>query len=286
MKIYIVTGMSGSGKSSALKILEDIGFYCIDNLPIDLVPKVLNLLNSLEETPSNIALGLDARSYGDFSKTNRVLTNLRASGYELNILFLDAGDEMLICRYKETRRQHPLFIKTQSIEDSINAERVLLLELKMMSNHIIDTSYMQLKELKQAITDALSDDDIRANFFITVLSFGYKYGIPKDADIIFDVRFLPNPYYLEDLRSKTGLDKDVQDYVLNNETTSVFLEKLKDMMFFLIPNYIKEGKSQLVIGIGCTGGKHRSVTLATKLYEALESSGQYSKYLNHRDIKR
>ena len=155
-----------------------------------------------------------------------------------------------------------------------------------MSNHIIDTSYMQLKGLKQSISAALKDDDIQTNFFITVLSFGYKYGIPKDADIIFDVRFLPNPYYVEELRPKTGLDQDVQDYVLNNETTSIFMEKLKDMMFFLIPNYIKEGKSQLVIGIGCTGGKHRSVTLATKLYDSLDNSGQYSKYLNHRDIKR
>lgn len=286
MKVYIVTGMSGSGKSSALKILEDLGFYCIDNLPIDLVPKVLDLLKNLDETPSHIALGLDARSYGDFSKTNRVLTNLKDLGYELRIIFLDAGDEMLICRYKETRRQHPLFLKTKSIEESIQDERELLLKLKSMSNHIIDTSYMQLKGLKQSISAALKDDDIQTNFFITVLSFGYKYGIPKDADIIFDVRFLPNPYYVEELRPKTGLDQDVQDYVLNNETTSIFMEKLKDMMFFLIPNYIKEGKSQLVIGIGCTGGKHRSVTLATKLYDSLDNSGQYSKYLNHRDIKR
>lgn len=286
MKVYIVTGMSGSGKSSALKILEDLGFYCIDNLPIDLVPKVLDLLKNLDETPSHIALGLDARSYGDFSKTNRVLTNLKDLGYELRIIFLDAGDEMLICRYKETRRQHPLFLKTKSIEESIQDERELLLKLKSMSNYIIDTSYMQLKGLKQSISAALKDDDIQTNFFITVLSFGYKYGIPKDADIIFDVRFLPNPYYVEELRPKTGLDQDVQDYVLNNETTSIFMEKLKDMMFFLIPNYIKEGKSQLVIGIGCTGGKHRSVTLATKLYDSLDNSGQYSKYLNHRDIKR
>ncbi|HIW21209.1 MAG TPA: RNase adapter RapZ, partial [Candidatus Dorea intestinavium] len=240
----------------------------------------------LDETPSHIALGLDARSYGDFSKTNRVLTNLKDLGYELRIIFLDAGDEMLICRYKETRRQHPLFLKTKSIEESIQDERELLLKLKSMSNHIIDTSYMQLKGLKQSISAALKDDDIQTNFFITVLSFGYKYGIPKDADIIFDVRFLPNPYYVEELRPKTGLDQDVQDYVLNNETTSIFMEKLKDMMFFLIPNYIKEGKSQLVIGIGCTGGKHRSVTLATKLYDSLDNSGQYSKYLNHRDIKR
>lgn len=284
MKLVIVTGMSGAGKSSALKIMEDIGYYCIDNIPLELIPKFIDLIERLEEIPQQVAIGLDVRSSSDFSQIKQVLCELGADE-GMEIFFFEASNEVIVRRYKETRRQHPLFVKGERIEQSIEEERELLEDLKKLSNYIIDTSYMQLKDLRQSLMESLEHEDGKSGIFITILSFGFKHGIPMDADMIFDVRFLPNPYYIEALKTKTGLDKEVRDYVLNSDAAKTFLNKLIDMILYLLPHYIEEGKNQLVIAIGCTGGQHRSVTLAAELYKAVEKEGKYSQFLEHRDIK-
>ncbi|MFV0363724.1 MAG: RNase adapter RapZ [Suipraeoptans sp.] len=285
MQLVIVTGMSGAGKSSALKIMEDIGYYCIDNIPMELIPTFFDLINKLEEVPSQVAIGLDVRSIRDFSGLSQVISDLYGEGKAMKVLFFDASNEILIRRYKETRRQHPLYVEGQRIETSIEEERQMLKGLKDGATFIIDTSYMQLKDLRQSLTDALEHTDTQKSMFITILSFGFKNGIPTDADMIFDVRFLPNPYYIDEFRQKTGLDKEVSEFVLRSEASKTFLSKLSDMILYLLPHYIEEGKNQLVIGIGCTGGRHRSVALAAELYKVIKKEGKYSQFLEHRDIK-
>ena len=282
MKLVIVTGMSGAGKTIALKMLEDIGFYCVDNLPISLVDKFVQLVSegtSIEKA----ALGLDIRSGEELGNLDEILENWRRSNVDVQVLFLDANDAVLIKRYKETRRTHPL-AGAGRLENGIEKEREKLAFLKREADYIIDTSMLLTRELRKELEKIFLQDARYKNMYVTVLSFGFKYGIPEDADLVFDVRFLPNPYYDEHLRPRTGQVQAVRDYVMQGGTADAFLKKLYDMIDFLLPNYINEGKNQLVIAVGCTGGKHRSVTIARALYEHLEAVGEYGIRIDHRDI--
>ena len=283
MRFVIVTGMSGAGKSTALKMLEDMGSFCVDNLPIPLLPGFVQMLQNTDTEMKKVALGLDVRSGQDLSglKENLEAMDRDRIGYE--ILFLDANDAVLVKRYKETRRQHPLS-GSGRVDTGIAKEREKILFLKMKATYILDTSKMLTRELRIELEKIFVDGQSFCNLYITVMSFGFKYGIPQDADLVFDVRFLPNPYYIDTLREKTGNEAEVQDYVMQNDKGRIFLDKLKDMMEFLIPNYILEGKNQLVIAIGCTGGKHRSVTLANALYQILDKEESYGVRIEHRDI--
>ena len=285
MKFVIVTGMSGAGKSTALKMLEDMGYFCVDNLPIALLPKFAELAHAPGSDISQVAVGVDIRNGRSLDEMASVLENLKASGVAYQILYLEASDEVLVKRYKETRRAHPL-AKQGRVEDGIRLEREKLLYLKENATYILDTSQLLTRELKKALEQILVEEKNFKNLMITVLSFGFKYGIHNDCDLVFDVRFLPNPYYVDGLKYKTGNDEEVQDFVMDYEISHIFLDKLVDMLNFLIPNYILEGKNQLVIGIGCTGGKHRSVTLANKLFEALSDRSEYGVRLEHRDVSR
>ncbi len=284
-KLLIVTGMSGAGKTIALKALEDMGYYCADNLPIPLVEKFAELF--LEGKSSrNAALGIDIRSGSDLPRLREVFDDWDVRGrVDYELLFLDASDEVLIKRFKETRRAHPLS-KDGRVETGIQAERQELLWLKERADVIIDTSRLLTKELRRQLADIFLKNREYENLQVTILSFGFKYGIPEDADLLFDVRFLPNPYYVQELRSHTGLEESVQSYVRQDGVAEIFLTKLYDMLTFLIPHYIEEGKNQLVIGIGCTGGKHRSVTVAELLYSRLRENADYGLRIDHRDIER
>ena len=283
MKFVIITGMSGAGKSTVLKMMEDIGFYCVDNLPIPLLEKFVELSDSQNEELQKVALGIDARSGQALDELKGILERIRANGNTYEVLFLDADDAVLVKRYKETRRNHPLAVG-ERVDKGIELERERLAFLKKHADYILDTSQLLTRELKAEIEKIFLKNEDYKNLFITVLSFGFKYGIPVDSDLVFDVRFLPNPYYVEGLRPKTGNDKEIQDYVLQFKEAHEFLEKLTDMVNFLIPNYVSEGKNQLVISIGCTGGKHRSVTLANELYKALSNKTEYGLKIEHRDI--
>ena len=284
MRFVIVTGMSGAGKSTALKMLEDMGYFCVDNLPIPLLDKFSQLVTAGDsDSVQNIALGVDIRSGKDFSKISLMLEQVQNWGIKYEILFLDAEVEVLVKRYKETRRTHPLS-GAGRVENGIREEREKLNFLKASADYIIDTRQLLTRELKSELEKIFVKNQKFNNLVITILSFGFKYGIPSDSDLVFDVRFLPNPYYFEDLRPLSGNDAPVNDYVMGFDTAKEFLEKLNDMVRFLIPNYISEGKTQLVISIGCTGGKHRSVTLANQLYRKLSDSAEYGIRIEHRDI--
>ena len=283
MKFVIVTGMSGAGKSTALKMLEDMGYFCVDNLPIALLPKFAELAHAPGSDISQVAVGVDIRNGRSLDEMASVLENLKASGVAYQILYLEASDEVLIKRYKETRRNHPL-AGSERINKGIVLEREKLQYLKDNADYIIDTSQLLTRELKIELEKIFVQNEDYKNLFITILSFGFKYGIPSDSDIVMDVRFLPNPYYVDGLRAKTGNDKEIQDYVMQFPEANEFIDKLDDMIKFLIPNYISEGKNQLVISIGCTGGKHRSVTLANELYKRLSGCNDYGLKIEHRDI--
>ena len=261
MKMVIVTGMSGAGKSTALNVLEDEGYYCVDNMPISLVVKFAELAAGQEEGYSDIALGIDIRS-----------------GNALG----ESSDEVLVKRYKETRRTHPL-AKDDRVDKGIARERKKLEFLKKRADYIIDTSQLLTREFKQELEKIFIQGEHYNNLFVTVLSFGFKYGIPSDADLVFDVRFLPNPYYVSELKPLTGNDKAIQDYVMGFKAARDFLDKITDLVAFLLPNYVQEGKNSLVIAIGCTGGKHRSVTLANALADRLKHT-EYGCKVEHRDI--
>ncbi len=283
MRFVIVTGMSGAGKTTALKMLEDMGYFCVDNLPIPLLMRFVEMFSEPEEKVKKIALGIDVRGGQDFTGLKEVLDELDAKETEYEILFLDAQDDVLVKRYKETRRQHPLS-GSGRVDTGIAKEREKIMFLKMRATYILDTSKMLTRELRLELEKIFVKGESFCSLYITVMSFGFKYGIPQDSDLVFDVRFLPNPYYIDELKEKTGNDAEVQDYVMGNEKSQMFLEKLVDMVDFLIPNYILEGKNQLVISIGCTGGKHRSVTIANALYQRLEKQENYGARIEHRDI--
>ncbi len=283
MRFVIVTGMSGGGKSTVLKMLEDAGFYCVDNLPISLVEKFVELISMPNSEVSKVVLGLDVRSDQSFKDATRVLETLKQKGYQFEILFMDADEKVLIKRYKETRRVHPL-APDGRVEDGIRMERKVLENIRKHADYVIDTTNLLTRELKEELHRIFVENEEYNSLMVTVMSFGFKYGIPADADLVFDVRFLPNPFYIDELKHKTGNDREVQDYVMNNEESTIFMDKLTDMIQFLIPNYVKEGKYRLVIAIGCTGGKHRSVTLANELYKRMKDAGNYGIKLYHRDV--
>ena len=283
MRFVVVTGMSGGGKSTALKMLEDTGFYCVDNLPVSLVEKFVELVSMPGSEVSKVALGLDVRSDQFFEDTTRILEQLKQKGCKLEILFMEADENVLIKRYKESRRIHPLAMDGR-VEDGVRRERDVLGTVRRNADYVIDTTNLLTRELKEELHRILGGTEEYNSLMVTVMSFGFKHGIPADADLVFDVRFLPNPFYIDELKPKTGNDKEVQDYVMSFREAEVFMEKLTDMIQFLIPNYVKEGKYRLVAAIGCTGGKHRSVTLANELYRRMKDQGTYGIKLYHRDV--
>ena len=285
MRFVIVTGVSGAGKTAALKMLEDARYFCVDNLPIPLLEKFVSLMPEIHgEDVQNVALGIDARS-GSMGELELILDKMQEAGYQFEILFMDAEDSVLVKRYKETRRSHPLAMSGR-IDEGIRLERKKMEFLRRKADYIIDTSHLLTRELRQEIDKIFVDNEEFKNMMISVLSFGFKYGIPADADLVFDVRFLPNPYYVDELRPMTGLDDSVFNYVMDNETAKRFMGKLEDMVNFLIPNYVQEGKTSLVIAIGCTGGKHRSVTIERELYSRLIKNNEYGFRLEHRDVEK
>ena len=280
MEFVIVTGMSGAGKSAALRCFEDIDYFCIDNLPINLITPLVESQIDRNSGHAKIALGIDARGVGDFKLLFQQLDNLDC---EYKILFLDAKDDTLLQRYKETRRLHPL-AKDDGVEDGLKREREILEEVFQKADYRIDTSYFLPRVLKDEIIKIFAKDNPNAGVSIRITSFGHKFGIPKDTDIAFDARFIPNPFYLKELRDKTGNDKEVQEYVMSHPQAQEFFVKLTEMVDYLMPFYIKEDKHHLVVAIGCTGGKHRSVTIANKLYDHLKNTG-YNVMINHRDAE-
>lgn len=284
MQFIIVTGMSGAGKSTTLNFMEDGGYFCVDNLPPALIGKFADICFSPDSGLNKVAIGIDVRGGSSFDELIAEIEALRRTGASIDILFLEASDEVLVKRYKETRRKHPL-VKDGRIQDGIDKEREIMAPLKDHATHIVESTNLLTRELKKEIHKIIEGGRSYDNLIITVLSFGFKYGIPSDSDLVFDVRFIPNPYYKTELRKLTGNDKEIQDYVMQWDVAKNFIEKLDDMVEFLIPNYIAEGKNQLVISIGCTGGKHRSVTLANELGKRLESRS-YSVHCHHRDIEK
>lgn len=283
MRFVIVTGMSGSGKSTALKMLEDAGYYCVDNLPVSLIEKFVELLAMPNNEIEKVVLGLDARAGQAFEEVANILDALRDKGYLFEILFMDASDASLIKRYKESRRLHPVEPEGR-IEDGVKREREMLAKIRKQADYVIDTTGLLTRELKAELDRIFVEGEEYNSLMINVMSFGFKHGIPADVDLVFDVRFLPNPYYVDELKTKTGNDREVQEYVMSCPESHVFLEKLVDMLQFLVPNYIKEGKYRLVVAIGCTGGKHRSVTLANELYQEMKDKGNYGMTIFHRDV--
>ena len=281
MKFVIVTGLSGSGKSEAMRGLEDMGFYCVDNLPPALITKFAELCYQPNYNIDKVALGIDIRGREFFETLHDSLNHLKTQDYKYEILFLDCSDDVLLKRYKMTRRNHPLS-KNMQIPEGIKEERRIMEPLKSVASSIIDTTNMKPKDLKEEIEKIFSNGEENSKLTISMVSFGFKHGIPSDCDLVFDVRFLPNPYYIEELRPKTGDDKEVRDYVMNSKISEEFYEKLSDMIQFLVPQYIEEGKHHLVIGIGCTGGRHRSVTISNMIYDELNNKG-YRVVKKHRD---
>lgn len=285
MKFVILTGMSGAGKSTALKMMEDIGYFCVDNLPIALIKKFAELADMPNSELQKVAVGVDIRSGQRLEELQAVLDHLGDTGKQFEILYLDSTDAVLVKRYKETRRSHPLAGEDR-LDKGIAQERQKMEFLRKQADYILDTSNMLTRELKGELEKIFVRNQDYKNLFITIVSFGFKYGIPSDCDLVFDVRFLPNPYYVEGLRSKTGNDREIQEFVMQYKEAEEFLTRLEDMAKFLIPNYIIEGKTQLVIGIGCTGGKHRSVTLANELYQRLQNQKEFGIKIEHRDIQK
>lgn len=285
MRFVIVTGMSGAGKSTVMNTLEDFGYFCVDNLPVPMVRKFYELMRNSMGDIENVALGIDIRNGEALEEMEGILSFFNATKNKVEILYMEASDNVLIKRFKETRRLHPLFQQGR-VEEGLKEERKRLKFLKSKADYIIETDNLLVRDLHAEIEKIFVDNKAYSNLFVNVVSFGFKHGIPVDSDLVFDVRFMPNPYYEEELRSKTGDDVEVQNYVMDSEASVEFVDKLTSMIKFLIPNYIAEGKNQLVIGIGCTGGHHRSVTVANKLFDALKEDGSVSVKICHRDIKK
>lgn len=283
MRFVVVTGMSGGGKSTALKMLEDAGFYCVDNLPVSLVEKFVELIATPNSEITKVALGLDVRADQSFEDATRILQQLKQNGYNFEILFMEADESVLIKRYKETRRIHPLAMDGR-VEDGVRKEAKVLEVIRSQADYVIDTTNLLTRELKEEIDRIFVQNEEYNSLMVTVMSFGFKHGIPADADLVFDVRFLPNPFYMDELKFKTGKDKEVRDYVMSHPEAETFMQQLTQMLQFLIPNYVREGKYRLVVAVGCTGGKHRSVTLAHELYKRMKNKGNYGMKLYHRDV--
>jgi UPF0042 nucleotide-binding protein len=284
VQVVILTGMSGSGKSTALRALEDAGFYCVDNLPIIFVEKLLELSGHTAGEVSRIALGVDAREGRFLSEAPRVIRELREKGAEVEVVFLDCADEALTRRYSETRRRHPLAGEGGTVADGIAAERAALAALKALADEVVDTTTLNVHELKRLVSRRFGGGE-GAKLGVTVVSFGFRFGIPSHADLVLDVRFLPNPYFVAELKPFAGTDPRVAAFVLGQADAKAFLDRLVDLLGFLLPRYRSEGKSYLTIAIGCTGGKHRSVALASALSERLSAAGQAVR-LWHRDMEK
>jgi len=282
MEFVVITGMSGAGKSMVAKYMEDVGFFCVDNLPPALIPKFAEIISQSSTKFHRIALVIDVRGGELLNDIFPALSSLKQLCFNYRILFLEASDAVLIKRYKETRRTHPL-AHTGRLIDGINEERKILKKIRDNADHIIDTSNLSIAKLKEEISNIFLRGIEFKGIIINIISFGFKYGIPIECDLVFDVRFIPNPYYVEELRSLTGKNEAVKNYVMNNEITKIFFDKITDLIDFLLPNYKKEGKTQLIIGIGCTGGQHRSVAIAESLYQYLLNK-QNSVVIDHRDI--
>lgn len=284
MRFVIITGMSGGGKRTAMKMLEDAGYYCVDNLPVPLIDKFVELIATPNCEISKVALGLDVRADQNFEEAEIILDRMKKNGYSYEILFMDASEKVLMKRYKESRRMHPLSVEG-SVEEGIRKERAILEKIKKKADYVFDTSDLLTRVLKEELDKIFVLNEEYSNIMIRIVSFGFKHGMPADADLVYDVRFLPNPFYIDELKNLTGNNKPVQDYVMSFPESEEFLTRLFDMLLFLIPNYVKEGKHQLVIGIGCTGGKHRSVTLANELFARFKENGKYGVTISHRDEK-
>lgn len=282
MRIVIVTGMSGAGKTTALKIFEDAGFHCVDNLPPSFISQFVEFCITNDTSITQVALGLDIRGGKMFNDLSHGIDDLRTANIDYSILFLDAPNDILLNRYKETRHLHPL-AKNDLVSVGIQKERTLVEDVKEKATYIIDTGHILPRQLKDKILAMFTAHVNTSRLMINILSFGFKYGIPKECDMVFDVRFLPNPYYNTQLKNFSGLDAPVREYVMDHDVTVRFLESLRGMLHFLIPHYISEGKSQLIVGIGCTGGRHRSVTISEVLAGELATL-EYRVAVHHQDI--
>ncbi|MCK9229807.1 MAG: RNase adapter RapZ [Syntrophales bacterium] len=284
IRVVIITGLSGSGKSTALRALEDIGFFCVDNLPAALLPKLLELQVGSSGEITKVALVMDLREKTFLETFLAIVSKLKKKCYPIEILFLDSSDERLLNRFSETRRAHPLFTGGSLLE-SIKAERREMMPIKEMANNVVDTSLYTIHELKELVQRYYLDTLKGKKLTVNLISFGYRYGLPSDADLVFDVRFLPNPYFIASLREYTGNDPEVEEWVMKWDDTRKFLDSLFDMLSFLIPLFEKEGKAYLTIATGCTGGKHRSVAVTNKIARFMKEKG-YGTNLSHRDVKR
>ena len=279
--IVIISGLSGSGKSTAVNALEDMGYYCVDNIPPTLLPTFIELCKNSEKEISKVALGIDIRERVSFDSAPRVIREFKEKGYPVDMIFLESSDSTLLKRYKETRMKHPLS-NDGNISEGISKERKMLEELKELSNYTIDTSELNVHQLSEIIKNKFKEEGSQ-NILLNIISFGFKHGIPNDADMIFDVRFLPNPHFVESLKNLNGTDKEVLDYIMEKEQSIEFIEKMTEFLDYLIPNYEKEGKAYLTIAIGCTGGKHRSVAITDKVAEHFKD---LSPLTRHRDISK
>ncbi|MDO4816077.1 MAG: RNase adapter RapZ [Bacillota bacterium] len=273
MEFLIITGLSGGGKSQAADIIEDLAFYCVDNMPAALIPRFAELCAATKGRYEKVALVTDMREKNGVQEIFGALDTLKEMGFGYKILFMEAEPAVIIKRYKESRRPHPLRKKGDSITDSIAREKELMQPIRDAADYIVNTSHLTLGQLQNELYTLFSGDAAERPITVNVMSFGFKYGIPMDADLVFDVRFLPNPYYIESMRSHSGLDDDVRDYVFGFPQTKEFMDKLTELIKFLLPQYIEEGKYSLTIGIGCTGGRHRSVAIANALCDALIEDG-------------
>ena len=285
MEFVIISGMSGAGKSKAASFMEDMGFFCVDNLPAPLITKFAELGMAGNGEYGRVVLVTDVRSGSNFDGLFQALEELRHMKCPYSILYMDAADDTIIKRYKETRRSHPLAEECDSLEGAIALERERMAPLKARADHIIDTSELSTAKLKGELSRLFGRGQQGEEMTVNVTSFGFKHGLPRTADLVFDVRFLPNPYYIPQLRSLTGLDAGVRDYVFDNPQTGEFLKRLKDLLDFLLPRYVEEGKTELVLAVGCTGGHHRSVAVAHDLAQHIRALG-YRTDENHRDLGR
>lgn len=282
MRFVVITGMSGAGKSLVIKHMEDIGFFCVDNMPPSLMSKFFEIIKRGEIKFDKVAMVVDIRGGKLFKELVPTIESIKSSGFPIEVLFLEASDEVLIKRFKETRRTHPL-AKTATIIKGLAEERKILQDVKDNATYVMDTSLYNIVQLKQNITDIFIKTEKLDSMVITIVSFGFKYGIPTDSDIVFDVRFIKNPFYIESMRDLNGLNTKVRDFVLGIEETNVFIQKTLDMMEYLIPYYKREGKLQLIISIGCTGGRHRSVCISKEIYEELKKKAHLVT-IEHRDV--